>query len=116
MTVIHYHNGDKYEGSILRNARDGYGVYICADKEKRSNYEYLGYWKNNLRDGPDGKCFFYSGDLYVGDWKQGKRHGAHGDHFYRKGERYTGEWKNDMKDGMGTLVSANGAKYIGRFK
>lgn len=41
-TVIHYHNGDKFEGQIYRNLRDGYGVYICADKEKRSNYEYMG--------------------------------------------------------------------------
>eukprot|EP00347_Sterkiella_histriomuscorum_P007834 403347387 len=114
VTVIHYHNGDKYEGQILRNLRDGFGVYICSDKEKRSNYEYIGNWKNNLRDG-EGKCYFYSGDLYVGAWKQGKRHGQ-GDHFYRKGERYTGDWKNDMKDGTGTLVSSNGAKYVGRFK
>jgi len=98
----------------LKNLRDGYGIYICADKEKRSNYEYLGYWKNNLRDG-EGKCYFYNGDLYVGDWKAGKRHGK-GDYFYRKGERYTGDWKNDMREGQGTLVSSNGAKYEGGFK
>jgi hypothetical protein len=73
-TTINYHNGDKYEGNIYRNARDGYGVYICDDKGKRSNYEYQGYWKNSLRDG-HGKCYYYSGDLYVGEWKQGKRHG-----------------------------------------
>ena len=115
VTVIHYHNGDKYEGQIVRgNVRDGFGIYVCADKEKRSNYEYIGSWKNNLREG-EGKCYFYNGDLYVGDWKQGKRHGK-GDHFYRKGERYTGEWKNDMKDGTGTLVSTNGAKFLGKFK
>ena len=113
-TLIHYHNGDKYEGQILRTLRDGYGVYICSDKEKRSNYEYMGNWKNNLRDG-FGKCFFYSGDLYVGNWKLGKRHG-HGDHFYRKGERYTGDWKNDAREGSGALVSSNGQKYEGRFK
>lgn len=99
---------------MLRNVRDGFGIYICADKEKRSNYEYIGAWKNNLRDG-DGKCYFYNGDLYVGDWKAGKRHGK-GDHFYRKGERYTGDWKSDYKEGFGTLVSSNGAKFIGRFK
>ena len=114
LTVMNYHNGDRYDGQIIRNLRDGYGVYVCADKDKRSNYEYIGDWKNNLREGT-GKCFFYNGDLYVGDWKGGKRHGI-GDHFYRKGERYQGEWKNDMKDGRSKLVSANGSKFIGRFK
>ena len=39
-TTINYHNGDKYEGNIFRNLRDGYGIYICADKDKRNNYEY----------------------------------------------------------------------------
>lgn len=39
-TTINYHNGDKYEGNIFRNVRDGYGVYICADKDKKNNYEY----------------------------------------------------------------------------
>ena len=42
MTIVHYHNGDKYEGQIVRNVREGYGVYICNDKEKRYNYEYHG--------------------------------------------------------------------------
>ena len=67
-TILHYHNGDRYEGQICRNLREGYGQYVCGDKDKRSNYEYIGQWKNNLREGP-GKCFFYNGDFYVGDWK-----------------------------------------------
>ena len=39
---MNYHNGDRYDGQIIRNLRDGYGIYVCADKEKRSNYEYIG--------------------------------------------------------------------------
>jgi len=51
LTVIHYHNGDKYEGQVKGNLHDGYGVYLCANKDKRNNYEYVGNWKNNLRHG-----------------------------------------------------------------
>jgi len=68
LTVMTYHNGDRYEGQIFKNVRDGFGMYICADKEKRSNYEYVGQWKNNLREG-QGKCCFYNGDLFVGEWR-----------------------------------------------
>jgi hypothetical protein len=91
--VIHYHNGDKYDGQIIRNLRDGFGVYICGDKEKRTNYEYVGQWKQNNREGV-GKCFYYNGDLYVGEWKVGKRHGK-GENFYRRGDRFIGYWKYD---------------------
>lgn len=89
--------------------RDGYGVYYCADKDKRSNYEYHGQWRDNLRQG-HGKCFYYNGDLFVGNWKSGKRHGP-GEHFYRKGDKYTGDWRSDMRDGQGTLTANNGSYY-----
>ena len=95
--------------------RDGQGVFYCADNEKRGNYEYHGPWKDNLRDGIRGTCFYYSGDLYVGDWKMGKRHGV-GELFMRRGDKYKGEWRNDMMEGKGTLTSANGSKFIGRFR
>ncbi len=95
--------------------RDGQGVFYCADKEKRGNYEYHGPWKDNLREGNRGTCFYYSGDLYVGDWKLGKRHGF-GEFFTRRCDKYKGEWRNDVMEGKGTLTSANGSKFIGRFK
>jgi len=89
-------------------------VYYCADKEKRSNYEYHGTWRDNLREGK-GSCFYYNGDLFVGQWRAGKRHGF-GELFMRRGDKYKGEWRSDQRDGKGTLTSANGAKYTGRFK
>ena len=75
--------------------RDGYGIYICNEKDKKLNYEYQGMWKSNLREG-QGKCFYYNGDLYVGEWRSGKRHGK-GEMFYRRGDRYIGEFKSDHK-------------------
>ena len=34
-TTINYHNGDKYEGQILNNLRDGYGVFICGGEKDK---------------------------------------------------------------------------------
>lgn len=126
-TVINYQNGDRYEGQVLMAVvipgnnstidipvRDGHGTYLCANKEVRSNYEFVGNWKNNRRDGSGGRCFYYNGDLYIGDWKAGRRNGS-GDYFQRKGERYMGEWKEDMRHGPGTMTSSNGTKYVGKY-
>ena len=80
-----YGNGDHYEGQVLSNhreIRDGQGTYFCANKQKRTNYEYHGEWKKNSREG-QGHCFYYNEDLYVGQWKADKRHGQ-GDYFSRR--------------------------------
>ena len=111
-----YGNGDHYEGQVLaerRDIRDGYGVFYCSNKQKRTNYEYHGQWKQNLREGR-GHCYYYNEDLYVGQWKADKRHGF-GELFNRKQDRYQGQWKNDMKDGKGTLTSQNGSSYKGKW-
>ena len=113
ITKIPYFNGDFYEGEVLNDKRDGQGVFYCANKEKRTNYEYHGGWREGLRDG-HGKCYFYNEDLYVGHWKAGKRHGE-GELFTRKGDKYKGQWKNDMKDGKGTFTASNGSKYVGKW-
>ena len=55
-TAMTYHNGDRYVGHVLATGghhqeglsalselgqmRDGYGVYICKNKEARGSYEY----------------------------------------------------------------------------
>ena len=112
-TKIPYFNGDIYEGQVLNDKKDGEGVYYCANKEKRTNYEYHGMWREGVREG-HGKCYYYNEDLYVGDWKADKRHGF-GELFTRKQERYKGMWKNNMKDGKGTLTSHNGTIFTGRW-
>lgn len=32
-------------------------------------YEYIGEFKNDMRHGTIGKCFFHNGDFYAGPWK-----------------------------------------------
>ena len=63
-----YGNGDHYEGHVLaerRDIRDGQGIFYCSNKNKRTNYEYHGEWRYNLREGK-GHCYYYNEDLYVG--------------------------------------------------
>lgn len=103
MSKYTYGNGDHYEGQVLaerRDIRDGKGIFYCANKQKKTNYEYHGEWKQNLREGY-GHCYYYNEELYVGEWKADKRHGF-GEIFTRKQDRYKGQWKNDMRDGKGT--------------
>lgn len=124
MIKIHYTNGDIYEGQVNKdNHRDGNGVYMTADKKRMTGYEYQGPWKDNLKEGKNGKCFYYNEEFYIGDWQQDQRHGQ-GDHFYKYNEeRYIGDWRYDMRHGKGTLIwvqnSSGGSghhHYEGRFK
>ena len=77
-TKYTYGNGDHYDGEVLAERRDiirdGYGVFYCSNKQKRTNYEYHGEWRQNFREG-QGHCYYYNEDLYYGQWKQDKRHG-----------------------------------------
>ena len=93
-------NGDKLEGSkeevkskqamdeTRHGLREGYGRFLARDTENQRNYEYIGDWVNNKREG-QGRCYFYNGDLYQGHWKNGKRNGQ-GTCFMQNGERYVG--------------------------
>ena len=66
---IQYTKGDTFEGNINQaKQRDGQGVYTCADRKRQSGYEYHGGWKENARDGKEGKCFYYNEEFYIGDW------------------------------------------------
>ena len=123
--IIHYTNGDVYEGQINEsNLREGYGVYVCADRKRQTAYEYHGFWSYNLREGKNGMCYYYNEELYVGDWLQDQRHGQ-GDHFYKyNDERYVGDWRYDMRHGKGVLTSNGGSSssssgfhhYEGKFR
>lgn len=80
-------------------------MFICANRKKTSGYEYQGPWRDGNREGPHGKCFYYSESFYIGDWLTDMRHGV-GEQFYKYNEeRYIGEWKYDMRHGKCILTS-----------
>lgn len=58
-----YEHGNRYEGKIINNIREGFGVYYF-----NSGSKYEGYWKNNVFDGI-GEMQYYNGNRYLGEWK-----------------------------------------------
>lgn len=112
-----------------RKKREGFGVFIAANRKKPTGYEYQGPWRDGLREGKDGKCFFYNDTFYIGEWQKDMRHGR-GELFGKYNEeRYVGEWSHDLRHGkgivtcIGSLNSSTGSQggsclnhYEGRFK
>ena len=47
----------------------GLGRFIKSS-EGSKNYEYIGEFKDGLRDGELGKCFFNDGSFYAGSWSK----------------------------------------------
>ena len=82
---VSYINGDRYEGNILNNQRNGFGKY-----------------------------FYHNGERYEGFWDSNQKNG-HGMKFYNNGSLYIGQWSNNVKEGIGTLYLKNGEKYVGNF-
>ena len=125
-------NGDKYEGEIKKNSREGYGIQYFSDGisiyegEFKYNYingcgifiysngvKYEGEWKNNKKDGYG--TLYDKNVLYYGEFKKDKIEG-YGICIYSNGEKYEGEWKNNCKEGFGVLYHVNGNKTIGKWR
>ena len=63
-----YNNGDRYEGELKGEIRNGKGVYTFAASGNR----YDGNWKNDTFDG-QGVFYWKDGSKYDGQWKNGKK-------------------------------------------
>jgi len=84
--VINYKNGNRYEGEL----------------------------NNDLREG-QGTLFYSDGDRYEGEWENDKRHGF-GKLFLTNGSYYEGEWIEDYINGFGKFVYSSGVTYEGDFQ
>ncbi len=80
MEKIEYPNGDVYEGEVKDNLPHGKGKIIKFLPEFDRKVEYIGDFKNGLREGY-GKSIVITGPS--------------------KGSSYEGEWKNDKQHGKG---------------
>lgn len=107
--TILYSNGDRYEGEILDNKRNGFGTYYYNGGER-----YQGMWENNTKHGR-GTMFYQNEEVYEGWWNSNLREGV-GTIFYPNGDRYYGEWRENKKNGKGIIHMSDGTKFIGQFK
>ncbi|CAD8161574.1 unnamed protein product [Paramecium octaurelia] len=118
-----------YEGSFLRDKKDGIGFELL-----KQNQFYYGTYLNGV---PHGEGVFWSkNQKYIGQWHQGKKHGigwykgSHSDYYlgqwengrcfghciYINGDIYVGYVTNDLKHGKGQEYFENGDYFVGEYR
>lgn len=102
-------NGDRYEGDVLGNARNGQGLYVFANGNR-----YEGGFVANRFSGK-GLLTFADGASYEGEFRDDLKVGR-GVFRYPNGDRYEGEFVNDEFSGKGVLILMNGDRYEGEFR
>ena len=130
--VIHYKNGDCYQGNMVNGQREGVGRYV----ECGTGLTYNGEWRGDERHGQGTLSSEDQDFVYDGEWQRGLKHGK--GQLIRKGEKYSGgfcrdkfhkfgvlveqdgsvyegDWALGRKEGMGQYRRANGDVYIGEF-
>ena len=107
--ILHYSNGDHYEGEFANSKKEGEGKLIY-----KNGWIYEGSFKNDLHDG-FGKIIESGGDLYEGEWKNGKIEGK-GTRTHKNGDKYIGNYINNIRNGSGKYFFANGDCYEGTWE
>lgn len=107
--VIAFLNGDRYEGGIVDNRKQGQGTFIWPNGQR-----YEGEWINDTING-HGKFFYTNGDRYEGEFVNGEPHGK-GTYTLQNGDVYVGEWARGNKHGHGRLTWTNGDYWEGEFR
>ncbi len=90
--LIHYLNGDSYEGECKGSMRHGNGIYKYANGDY-----YEGTFVNGLRHG-QGIHHYANGEQYNGEYQQGKRHG-HGCYSFGNGDAQVGVYCSGKEHG-----------------
>lgn len=85
-TRMHFKSGTYYEGTIVNNLENGYGIKKYSD-----------------------------GSVYKGSWKDGKRNG-NGLYIHSNGTQFKGNYIKDYENGIGKIIWTNGATFEGNFK
>lgn len=129
--IVIYPNGDKYEGEMMNDKKEGFGVYTW-----NNNKQYKGYWKNDVHHGqgimifPNNEsfdCKWVNGQFekygiykwsdkekYIGHMKNGKRHGQ-GMMLFTNKDTFEGEWVEDKME-YGVYKWEDGKEYLGEYK
>ena len=106
--VIHYANGDIYEGELLNGKPDGKGKLTFAE-----GGWYEGEWTEDEFNGY-GVWHDENGNIYEGEWLKDNRHGK-GKFTFAAGGWYEGEWAEDKFNGYGVWHFSNGDIYEGEW-
>jgi hypothetical protein len=116
-----FYIGQAYEKNLTNNnnnnllnnsiIREGRGAFKYSD----DNLLFVGYWKNNMKNGKgkiynfEEKNIIFEGEFF-NDKKQGK-----GNLIFLNGDKYEGEFNNDKREGKGIYFWKDGSKWEGIF-
>lgn len=101
-------NGDRFEGEVRGNRRNGLGVYVFVNGDR-----YEGEFVDDRFMGR-GVMRYASGDRYEGGLRDVARQGT-GTMVFANGDRYEGEFDDNLYEGQGRLSFASGERYTGGF-
>jgi len=107
--VVAYANGDRYEGELLDDKRNGRGVYTVANGDR-----YDGEFLDNKKNG-HGMSTYANGSRYDGEFLDNKKNGR-GVYTDANGDRYDGEFRDDTYSGHGVYTWPDGRRYVGEWR
>jgi hypothetical protein len=81
--------------------------------DKKSDFKYFGYFKDNKKEG-FGVATFSNGDQYYGSWKDDYLHDF-GTYYYKDGTIFQGTFRRGIKKGKGTMYMPNGDTIEGKW-
>ncbi len=124
--VFAYPDGSRYEGSFMSKKPEGEGIFFYPNGDK-----YVGAFRQGYRHG-QGKLQHAQGKITSGQWREGElvntaakekgsRFGCvkgdckngYGSYVFRDGARYEGSFKNELPHGRGVVSYQNGERYEG---
>jgi uncharacterized caspase-like protein len=122
-------DGSKYDGQFAAGKIHGYGTFYYANGDK-----YVGSFKVNVAHGK-GTIFHADSTQTTGEWNEGEYVGSKiieagrmgcvdgdcvngkGTYIYTNGEaKYIGQFKNKLPHGRGSVLYANGERFIGNWE
>ena len=103
---ITFPNGDRYEGELTGDTRNGAGIYWFVNGDR-----YDVNFVNNRFHGK-GTLTSVSGEVYSGDFERGIKHGQ-GTYKFANGNRYEGSFVDNIFSGKGIILLVNGDRYEG---
>jgi len=103
-------NGAVYKGQFAEGKSEGYGELSYG-----TSGLYIGYWKNDLKDGHNCKEVWPDGTTYNGEYSKGLMHGR-GLLIYNNGAMYDGEIENNTLQGYGVFIWPEGRRYEGEWQ
>uniref|UniRef100_UPI0035900305 alsin isoform X2 n=1 Tax=Myxine glutinosa TaxID=7769 RepID=UPI0035900305 len=112
--VMHYANGDTYEGSFVDGARNGHGMQRSGSFASLSSSIYIGQWFNDRKSGYGVLDDITRGEKYMGMWLDDNRHGQ-GVVVSQFGLYYEGIFSMNKMAGQGILLAEDNTRFQGEF-